>query len=192
MNMLSHFHGNEKTDKALLRQTMLAMRRERTGADTAAEPLLASSAWKKASAVALYMDLPGEAGTAILLNDAWKQGKSVYLPRITNAQRREMEFYACASLGELQGGPYGLREPGGSRLAANADLLIMPGLAFDLEGNRLGYGCGYYDRFLQSHADFAPLRIGLCHDCQILNHVPHDPHDAPVQGLCAESGLQWL
>lgn len=103
-----------------------------------------------------------------------------------------MAFYACGGPNELQTGPYGLREPGGDALGHTVELLILPGVGFDRQGNRLGYGGGYYDRFLRQNPGFAQTRVGLCHDCQIIDNLPHDCHDIPVQGICAESGLKWF
>lgn len=190
--MVSHFSDNEKRTKALLRQHLRACRRKTPPNPACQAPLLASDAWRRAAAVGLYQALPEEAPTAMLLENAWQTGKTVFLPKITDKTAGEMEFMACAGLRELRPGPFGLLEPAGGAAARSVDLLVLPGLAFDRKGWRLGYGGGYYDRFLARRKGFAPLLAGLCQDCQILDSLPHAAFDMPVNGLCTESGLLWI
>lgn len=190
--MLPYFCGNEKLHKAKLRNAMLAERKKHRATPKAALQLLASNLWRKARSVALYVAFQGEAETAQLLENAWRTCKNVCLPRLTNTKRHEMDFFACAGWQELRDGPYGLREPASEIIMTTVDLLILPGLAFDSAGNRLGHGGGYYDRFLAANSAFAQCRIGLCHDYQLIDQLPHDIHDIKVHVICTEKGLQWL
>lgn len=109
------------------------------------------------------------------------------------------DFALCSGPQDLRPGPFGLREPtpalpglGPEALGAafSPDLFILPGLLFDLRGGRLGYGGGYYDRFLRRRPA-CPL-LGLCFSCQVVPTLPLDPWDQRVDHLCTERGLQCL
>lgn len=188
--MLSHFIDNEKTGKEELRAKMLAMRKCHAATAKAACNMLASEIWQNVASAALYVPLQGEADTWPLLENAWAAGKYACLPRILSPG--VMAFYPCANAEELEKGLFGLLEPPMGQAASHVELMILPGVAFDRAGNRLGFGGGYYDRFLQLNPDFATLRAGLCHDYQIVNSLPHGQQDIPVQCLCGESGLIWF
>lgn len=190
--MVSHFQDNEKAGKPALRRKMLALREEHGATDAAAIALLSCPLWAKADVVALYAALPLEAATIPLMENAWRNGKRICLPKIANQRKHEMNFFFCEHTNELINGPFGLQEPNGRQFCSQVDLMILPGLAFDFAGNRLGYGGGYYDRFLGSNKNFAKFKIGICHDYQVVAHIPHDSYDMTVQGICTESGLRWL
>lgn len=154
-----------------------------------------SDAWRQARSVALYMALPGETSTDFLLAEAWKAGKRVFLPRITKPEAREMEFLPCKGMESLRKGAFGimepLAEPGEREMLFEADLVIVPGLAFDRKGGRLGYGGGYYDAYFGGNMPGRAL-IGLCFGFQILDELPRDAWDARMSALCSEGGLLWL
>ena len=99
----------------------------------------------------------------------------------------ELHFYRIESLQELKEGYKGIPEPAGdseefiyaslSESEKKKLLLIMPGVAFDPEKNRLGYGKGFYDRFLSGKDELMLRSIAVGHRCQLAEHVPHDEHD---------------
>ena len=94
-----------------------------------------------------YANYNGEVGTSSIMEEAWKLGKSVWFPRIEGS---EMNFYLVESKDDLQPGAYGILEPTGDHIADGEDgLLIMPGVAFDEECHRIGYGGGFYDKYLE-------------------------------------------
>ena len=98
-----------------------------------------------------YANYNGEVGTSSIMEEAWKLGKSVWFPRIEGS---EMNFYLVESKDDLQPGAYGILEPTGDHIADGEDgLLIMPGVAFDEECHRIGYGGGFYDKYLEKHPD---------------------------------------
>ncbi|MBD5553301.1 MAG: 5-formyltetrahydrofolate cyclo-ligase [Desulfovibrio sp.] len=156
----------------------------------AQEHLLLDRTWRAAVAVGLYMAIGSEAGTDLLLKAALGQGKQVWLPRLTGPG--QMRLNRACDAGGLKPGKWGILEPPPGPEPARLDLVILPGLAFDRAGNRLGYGAGYYDRYLQSHANLKPVCIGLCLAFQIVDQLPADSWDAPVSALCSEEGLLWL
>lgn len=182
--------------KCALRREMLERREKMTREETigksvgAQMKLLACAAWQKASSIALYASCKGELSTYLLLEQAWRTGKKVYLPKVTDGRHGEMKFFSCAGSQSLEKGAFGIPEPVDGVEMEAPDLMICPGLAYDRAGHRLGYGGGYYDRFLAAKKDF-PV-IGLCFAWQILPEIPHVGHDKTVSGLCAEECLIWL
>ena len=126
------------------------------------------SAWQNADSVLLFVPTAHEPDISSLMN----QGKRVSLPRF-NEQRGQYE--ACVVSGELVAGRFGIQEPGASCAVATAlDLVVAPGVAFALDGSRLGRGKGYYDRLL---AQLKAVKIGVCFDWQIVQTIPRDSHD---------------
>lgn len=191
--------------KAALRQRIRNLRRDhppglaRARSLEAQQRLLDAPCWRNARSVALYVALKGELATDRLLDAAWKSGRAVWLPRVRPGEPGRMEFVACAGAAQLRPGPFGLREPKddlpglGPEEAGKAfrpDLLVLPGLAFDRRGGRLGFGGGYYDRFLDS-AWVCP-RVGLCFAFQVIKNLPLQQWDQRVHYLCTEEQFLCL
>lgn len=150
--------------------------------------LLQSTIWAAAQSIAIYSAIRDEAPTALLLEASPE--KNIYLPAITNVQQRSMEFLPADN--PLQDGPFHISQPTGGTPATEVDLLIVPGLAFDRRGSRLGFGGGFYDRFFQDNPGFAKITIGLCYTGQIVPALPKDPWDLSVNALCTEEGILWV
>lgn len=113
----------------------------------------------------------------------------------------EMCLAPCACAADLKPGRYGIAEPDPARCPAidmdaastfAPDLAVIPGVAFDQQGNRLGHGAGYYDRFLAHPAMARTALVGLAYTFQIVPALPVAPWDRPVHALCTEEGLTWL
>ena len=115
-------------------------------------------------------------------------------PSPTAATAGLMDFVAGAGREALRPARLGLWESAPTLPVEDIlpDLFIVPALAYDRSGNRLGYGGGYYDRFLARAAEGHAVIIGLAFSFQILEHLPAEPWDRPVQALCTERGLLWL
>lgn len=154
--------------------------------------LLESRLWLKARSVALYAAIRDEVETGMLLECALKTGKQVFLPRIADPAQGAMRLAPCNSVAELTPGIWNIPEPPDGPEPESLDLIVMPGLAFDSAGRRLGYGGGYYDRYLDSRPDLAAHRAGLCLSFQIVEAVPADKWDARVDSICSERALQWI
>ena len=152
-----------------------------------------------ARVVMAYYSLPDEVNTHQLLDDLVAEGKTVLLPKVLDATTMELRHYTGPH--DLAPGPFGILEPTGSpfHLSTSSpfiDVALIPGVAFDALGHRLGRGRGYYDRFLRtmgtvpsvsSEANYRgtvpsvrPRLIGLCFDFQKVPSVPVDPTDIPV------------
>ena len=152
--------------------------------------------WDKYKTILLFLSMKTEIDTLPLLETALKDGKSVFLPRM---EGEKIRFYRFQSQDSLKKGPYGLLEPlpKGPLLASDFPALIFsPGLAFDRQGNRLGRGGGFYDRFfaelegtrIEDSGIKEPqyLALGLCMEVQIVPSIPVDKWDRKLSGLCTE------
>lgn len=146
-----------------------------------------------ADGVFTYLSFGAEVDTRELVQRAWEAGKTVCLPRVVPGTR-EMHWYAAESLDGLVRSSFGVEEPPDdpSREVRPADfahaVALVPGLAFDRAGFRLGYGGGFYDTFLPS---FPGVSIGLCRACQLVDVLPvRDDHDVPVDLTCTEEGIR--
>lgn len=157
----------------------------------ALEYLLRDQHWRKAASVGLYMPIRSELDPTPLLLQALASGKQVYLPRIIDKGAGIMQFAPCLSPNDLTPGVWGIPEPMPGPEPERIDLVVLPGLAFDKGGLRLGYGGGFYDRCLGG-SRLVELAVGLCYSFQIVEHVFADPWDIRVNALCSEAGLQWL
>ena len=131
--------------------------------------------FQEAEHIYCYVDFRGEAGTAAIMERAWELGKAVAVPR---TRGEEMGFFYIRSLEETAPGNFGVREPDPER-CETADgregLMILPGSAFDLKGYRIGYGKGYYDRYMEAHPGLRTMALAF--DFQVLEEIPHEPHD---------------
>ncbi len=142
-----------------------------------------------------YLSVGSEADTRALIQRAWSLGKEVAIPRCTGPCH--MEWFRIEDFQGLEQCSLGILEPPFDperklRIPDANALAIVPGLAFDAQGFRLGYGGGFYDAFLES---FPGTSIGLCYDCQRVQSLEalgaRDPHDLPVdQVICAVKDAQ--
>lgn len=159
------------------------------------ERLLGSSLWDGCSRVVLFCSLPEEPSTSLLLESAWSSGRELFLPYCHPERYGHMDMIHCRGKKELHFSRFGIAEPerkAGSRLLSRqemqdaATLLVVPALAFDRKGFRLGMGGGYYDRFL---CDARCPSVGLAFHELLLPALPCDPWDRPVQAVCTEEEL---
>lgn len=134
--------------------------------------------------VTCYRSLPTEPGTEPLISALLAAGHDVWLPRIDGVDLRWVPVHEDSS---YTVGPLGILEPDGAADAdlakARPDVVLLPGLAVDAAGHRLGQGGGFYDRSLAPlplHADGGPLRVTLLFDEEVLEHVPTESHDCTV------------
>lgn len=163
-------------NKQELRQYIRAQKKLHvTGELSPCEVLLQHPRIIDSRTILAYSALPDEVPTQALLDLLVKQGKTVILPRVINDTDMELRRYTGRH--DLQLGAYGILEPTGELFTVydTIDVAIVPGMAFDAEGYRLGRGKGYYDRFL-ARVPYL-YKIGLCFSWQMVDKVPHDKHD---------------
>lgn len=140
--------------------------------------VLADPHWAKAKTVFLYHALPDEVDTAMLTDAAMHEGKTVLLPVIDGDDLR-LKIHT----GTTRTGSYSIQEPVGNEFTCYNEitLAIVPGMAFDKKGNRLGRGRGFYDRTLPKLT--AAYKIGLCFPFQLLESVPHEAYDIKMDAV---------
>lgn len=139
--------------------------------------VLASDTYKNAKSIYGYLPFNQEVDLLPLLRQALADGKQVALPKCFGT---EMHFIQMTDLSHIQYSAFGAPEPIENEPVAQdpAALIVVPGLAFDLRGYRVGYGGGYYDRFLAREPNHPT--IALCYDFQIVTHLEAEPHDIPA------------
>jgi 5-formyltetrahydrofolate cyclo-ligase len=145
-------------------------------------------AFRHASVLMLYMSLATEVDTTPIAIRAFQTGKTVCVPRV-DWQRRDMVPVEVSSFDDhfMETDEHGIRTPRGGRLVvpSSIDLVVVPGLAFDAQGGRLGRGGGFYDRVL-GRVHRTTRTIGLAFDVQIVDEVPADVRDMTVGSVVTE------
>lgn len=182
---------NSKTE---LRKVVLARRRELTNRDERSlrisERLQSLDRWGDAERIAFYIDIRTEVVTRQLLRKTLRDRGRVIVPYCSQEQ---LLLASIESWDELAPGAFGVLEPklwvqkSPVRHIAPADveLVLVPGVAFDFRGGRLGYGKGYYDRLLTCLPSNC-LRIGLAFECQLIERIPVEAHDEPMDLVVTE------
>jgi 5-formyltetrahydrofolate cyclo-ligase len=154
------------------------------------EKVLSLSEFKQAKTVMLFLNFRDEVETTALVETALALKKRVILPRC--APRGVLIPIEVQDLSiDIEPGCWGIREPKlniGEVAPSEIDLVIVPGAGFDLEGNRLGYGGGYYDRFFMRLNPTVP-KIAIAFECQIADKIPVDQHDAKMTMLITEKEI---
>ena len=146
--------------------------------------LLNTDAFLNSDLVLCYVSVASEADTRALLGHCFLSGKRVAVPRCESGG--VMRFHEIRSLQSLHPSPLGIPEPDEAAPVpqyGKKTLCVVPGLLFDLAGHRIGYGGGYYDRFL---AAFPGKTIGLCYEDLLCDLLPREPFDCPVQTIITE------
>ncbi|MBR3895211.1 MAG: 5-formyltetrahydrofolate cyclo-ligase [Clostridia bacterium] len=153
--------------------------------------IAASRQFQTASALLLYAPTRGEINLLPLVRLSWQMGKTVAFPRC-DVETTTMHFYLLAPGAKLVRGAYGIAEPPQDAPLCVPDentLCILPALTFSLAGDRLGYGKGYYDRFLEH---FPGMTAGAAYQAFLVKRVPTEEHDRAVQTLFTERGAVKL
>jgi 5-formyltetrahydrofolate cyclo-ligase len=185
-----------RAEKARIRQEMIARRRILSGEEIAErgrsilQRLLSLPEYRGARLVHCFVSMPDEVDTRALIEEALATGKRVAVP-VVERGRRDLRHAEISALADLRPeGTWGLYQPAPGRIRPVAPgeigLVVVPGLAFDPQGNRIGFGAGYYDRFLRGVA--AP-KVGVACAFQVLPAVPVTGQDAPVDLIVTEEGV---
>lgn len=181
-------------DKASLRRDVLARRRalpdRAARSETIGQRFLAEFPPADYQTHLVYVSVRDEVETGWLLENALRMQGRIVVPYCLPGN--QLGLFQLEAMQELHRGAYGIREPE-ERLREERivrpealDLVVMPGVAFDAHGNRLGYGKGYFDRLL---AQLRPdcVRIALAFDCQLVEEIPAQSHDVPVNVILTET-----
>lgn len=189
-------------NKVELRQQMKQLRREQPHKDevsaAALRCILEMPAYERSQTILWYLDVRDELRTRNwLLSEGISQAKSANQTiAIPWCDGSELKLFKLTEAGQLQSGKFGILEPSVELrmqvpfqvLPETIDLAIIPGVAFDKRGGRLGHGAGYYDRLLpQLRQDC--LKVGLGYACQVVAEVPCELHDVRMDAIVTENGL---
>lgn len=176
--------------KHKLRHQMIAQREELSheernqAARMVCQWITEHAAFKRGRTILFYMPFRGEMDVRPAMEAAWKRDKCVVLPR-AEPHSKSMTFWRIDHFLQLETGAYGIQEPlerEEARIEADElDLIIVPGVAFDPKGYRLGYGGGYYDRFFANNKK--AFRLGVGYPFQLVSTVYPEKHDQPLHGL---------
>ena len=162
------------------RKALLNDARRQAAADKLYALLTSTPAYRAASCVMLYASLPDEVPTLRLLIEE-RSRRTFVLPRVIGPEDMELCLYTGPD--DLHSGAFQIPEPQGHVFHDyhHIDLILVPGMAFDHSGNRLGRGKGDYDRFLAQTQMQSVRKWGVCYDFQLLDSIPTDAHDQPVE-----------
>lgn len=156
--------------------------------------LMALELFKQAQVIMLYMDYKNEVPTREIIKTCLALGKRVILPVVV-AGKEQLSLVEIKGFDDMVASKHGILEPPinalNKRRFEDIDLILAPGVAFDLNGYRLGYGGGYYDRLLASNAIHRQRInvIALAFALQIVEYVPHEGYDQPIDGLITEDNV---
>lgn len=173
-------------DSALRARRVLSSDERDLAAHAAAERLLALPPLRRPGTVLVYAAMRDEIDPAPAFDALTGRGARLLFPRVVEGG---LEAVAATDLRTLTSGYRGIREPSGPAVdPEQIDIVIVPGVAFDPNGGRLGHGGGHYDRLL-AVVPASALRVGLAFACQMVPRVPREDHDLPVDLVVTERGL---
>jgi 5-formyltetrahydrofolate cyclo-ligase len=185
------------TSKKILRSEMLAKRDRLTELEIhnkskqIQETFTASHFFKESRVLGVYLAHGSEVRTQTIIEAGFENRKIIGVPRVIDSSSIKFYEIEAFSMNFLLKGKFGIPEPKGTErdVTRSIDLLIVPGIAFDLHGYRLGHGMGYYDRFLKRKENMKV--IGLAFDFQLTKtrFLPHDIHDMKIDNILTETGF---
>lgn len=189
-----------KKEKILLRKKILDMREELTAFEVEQksriilEKFLTLKQLNTSSLIMSYVNFGKEVSTRELLTSCISYNKRVAVPLVVNDCGRK-ELWACEINDlqiDLETGTFGILEPikeKAKRINSwEIDIVVVPGVVFDTQRQRVGYGAGYYDRFLK---EIRPdcFKVGIAYDIQIIDNIPYEEHDVPLDLVITENRI---
>lgn len=171
--------------KDALRKRMKSGRESRKASEQIQQRLMAQDWWDCAFQTGVYLATPREPSTDLLLADLQARGSGMAVPV---RHRQEYEWGWVDANTRWVEGAHGIREPATAPAASGCDLrvIVVPGVAFDAKGGRLGHGRGHFDRML---AESKGLLVGLCFESQLVEEVPMEAHDIPMDVVITEKRI---
>ena len=183
-------------DKKELRKRILKIRNAMPSEERAAKSATIISMLtelddiRRAATIMVFLNFGSEVQTDGLISWGWEMGKRIVAP-LCRPEDRTMAPCVINDFSDLETGHYGIREPIAAEVTVapyeDIDVVLIPAVAFDRQGRRVGYGGGYYDRFLPLVSRAA--RIGVVFSCQIVPEVHADLHDISAQMIVTEAGI---
>ncbi|MBH0348847.1 MULTISPECIES: 5-formyltetrahydrofolate cyclo-ligase [Bacillus] len=150
--------------------------------------LYAQKEWAEAKTIGITLSMENEVNTYSIIEKAWEEGKKVVVPKC-NKETRTMSFRQISNFDQLETVYMNLREPIPALTeevnADEIDLQIVPGVAYTERGERIGYGGGYYDRYLMHYKG---KTLSLAYSFQMVDHIPIEPFDQNIEKIITEKG----
>ena len=181
-------------EKKAIRKQIFAARKAHTDqqiddwSKKIAETVTSLSEYRDSQRVLAYADYNHEVMTRYIIEAAWKDGKEVAVPKVVG---KDMIFYRLTDFAQLGAGYFGIPEPArGEIVQWEEALMIMPGVAFDRANHRVGYGGGFYDRFLEKHPQIK--RVAVAFEFQMMSEVPTEPTDISPEIIVTEEEIYRL
>lgn len=142
---------------------------------------------KNAKTICTFLSAFKEPDTITIVRQLWEKKRRVIIP-ISDTQTNTLSLSRIDSMDDLERGAYGILEPSVVKTADEntIDVILVPGLAFDRSGGRMGFGKGYYDRLLEMSS---AVKIGLCYDFQLFDSIPTESHDVPMDFILTEKEI---
>ncbi len=173
-------------DEILKKRNSLPENKVRLKSEAIWKCLSALRQYKSAKTVMFYVSIKNEVRTRGMINDALKN-KTVAVPKM---EKNEIEPSIIAGMESLvEAGKFNIPEPMGliKMNYKSIDIVIVPGVVFDINGHRIGYGFGYYDKFLKNVPK--ALKVGLAYEFQVIDKIPRQEHDVPVDFIITEDRI---
>ncbi len=145
--------------------------------------------YRPAKTILIYVSTAIEVSTINIIKTALKDGKKVAVPRCIK-DTREMEFHYINSVDELSAGTFSVLEPPADFPVVtdfSGCLMIVPGMQFDMRGFRIGYGKGYYDRYMSR---FTGISVGICYSDELVSFMYHGKYDKPVDIIVTDKRIK--
>ncbi len=187
---------NTMLSKETLRKTMLKVRSGLDVEDAStkiAAHFCQTEAFGRSQHIAAYFSVKGEIDPSQIMTIAWQHNKNIYVPSLST-ETRLLTFPQYQVGDPLEKNRYGIDELANSKrkaiLPEELDIVLLPIVAFDNKGNRVGMGAGFYDYTFQDRP--GPLLIGIAHEFQKVDSIPADPWDIPLHGVVTEKDFYWF
>jgi 5,10-methenyltetrahydrofolate synthetase len=183
--------GEKYGRKKVIRKQVFAARKAHTDQQIddwsrkIAETVTALPEYSNSRRILAYADYNHEVMTKYIIEAAWNDGKEVAVPKVVG---QDMVFYKLTDFAQLEKGYFGIPEPArGEIVQWEEALMIMPGVAFDRQNHRVGYGGGFYDRFLEKHPYIT--RVAVAFEFQMMSEVPVEPTDISPEIIVTEKEI---
>ena len=179
--------------KKKIRKNMLKQRKELSPSEVSAnslritQRLLLLDVVKKSNCFHLYFPINNEVDTTELIKYLWKHNKTVIMPR-TDFENKTLKNSIITSFDQLEETTFSMMEPKAylDSFTGHIDIVLVPGVAFDRSTNRMGYGGGFYDRFLNTTS---AIKIALSHHFQLMDSIPSEEHDVRMDYIITEEEI---
>ena len=176
-------------DEILSRRKSLSKEEVKEKSEQIKKRLCSLDEFKKSKNILAYVSFNNEADTNLLIIELLKNKEKTVLVPFVEKGNPMLQISELKNIKDLEPKTFGILEPKEDKIkkfdAKNVDLVLVPGIAFDKNGHRIGYGHGYYDRLLGKLGKKA-AKIGLCYELQLIDKIPEEKHDVPMDIIVTE------